>query len=661
MNIFGKFKSGSSGDSGSSGSGQKLNPFLYFIVAIPLLFIEGARWCSDNVYNGFAGMFRAMFGMILAGGAAVYVGNHVGWELDKPWYAWVPAGVGAFLAVMFYLWPLLYRFGVGPAIDLCEAVSERVRKYTKESFQGLVEGIVHAISAVCLGSGPAWAKVLDKKHEDTWFGKVIGIVSYVSLVIGTFYFGWKVFLAVAALITYPVVGFSIAVVVAVLAAGLVGSLIAQFIKYGKFAFLALALGVPAVWGAAPYVLSWTGATGPWVYAAYAVAYVVFVGYLFPFVNVVLTAGFLEKVWEFLKPLADKAYDEKDEKYSEFFHHAINLCTTGGVGYGTFAIAASMLPVWGAAAVTVAVSFIAYILLFKTINHGGGNFVVGALTSIAAGVCVLTQYQAAGYIYGVYGGIVAGALTALVNGVVIFPIIYLGSRAVLHTIGLSKIGGLFAQIYNFANTQFKKGLEELRHAYKNCYDDKTGYQDLVMHVTNIAVAVGAFVGSTLLFGLLGVQMLALPLAVLVTALSYVLFGKLLFKSGYGLEFLGCAAGLAAAVFVGAMVYSSGAGFLIKAAGVLAGAGTWTGVYFIAFPVAYVLARMVTSWALLGWLKPILATVYEWAWSLFMVVWTQVVAAYRGLKKFLTPAWLKIVAAAKVVNQVYRDILKRIRGY
>ncbi len=651
MSFFGKNK---------SGSGEKLNPFLYIIVAIPLLFIEGGKWCTDKVYSGLAGAFRALFGLIFAGGAAMYAADLVGSHYPSTW-KWVGAGIVAFLAVLFYLWPLLYRFGVSPTIDFCEAVSDRVRKYTREKFKGLVDGIVNGISTVCLGSGSAWSKVLTKEHEDTWFGRLIGAVSYVSLLAGSCYLGWQTYVCVAALIAVPIVGFSVAVCAGVLVTGLVGALLGQFIKYGKFAFLGLAIGVAAVWGAAPYVVSLTGATGIWIYAAYAVAYVAFVGYVFPFVNVAFTAGFLEKVWKFLKPLPEKAYDESDDKYSEFFHHVVNLFATGGIGYGTFGIAAGLLPIWGAAAVTAAISLIAYILVFKLINHGGGNFVVGALSSIAAAIFVGIQYHEAGYVYGVYGGIVAGVFTALFNGVVLFPIAYLGSRAVLHTIGLSKLGSPLAALYKFANEQFKKGLEEIRHAYKNCYKDKTGYQDLVLHVTNIAVAVGAFIGTTaLLAALLGVNLLNLPLTVLATALSYVLVGKVLFKSNYGLEFLGCALGLAAAVFLGAHVYSSDEGALIKIAGVAAGAATWVGVYYIAFPVGYVLARLITSWALLGWLKPILATVYDWAWSLWIVVWTQVVRAYKGLKTLLTPLWLRIVAAGKVVSQAYRDILKRIRG-
>lgn len=645
----------------SAGKGDSLNPILYLIVAPFILLIEGAKWCTDKVYSGFAGAFRALFGFVFATGGAVAASHYVGWDLGYGWYAWLPAGIAAWFGVLFYAWPLLYRYIVGPAIELCEAIYDRVRTYTKQYAGPVANGIVKAISTVCVGSGPAWNRVLTKEHEDTWFAKLVGVVAHLSAFASTAYLGWQAYTAVGALVGFPVVGFVLAVLAGILTFGILFGLVEQLMQYGKLAFVALALGVGVVWGAAPYVVALTGLSGLLVYAAWAVAYVAFVGYVFPFVNVLFTLGLLEKLWKFLKPLPEKTYDDRDDKYSEFFHHVVNIGVTGTVTYFAYGVCAALVPFTGAVALTALVAAVTYIVAYKFIGHGGGNYIVGGLTSLGAAYCAGTSYVAAGYVYGVYGGITAGVLALLATGVIGFPLVYVGLRLVLRGIGISKLGGPLASLYFWANEQFKSGLKQIRHAYTNCYRDKSGYNELVVHVVNIAAAVAVFYGAMLGVAALGTGAIVGWVAVgLATFLSYTLVGKVLSKSGYGLEFLGGVAGLASAVYVGTQVYAVDPSTLYQVAGIAAGFATWFAVFCIVFPVAYVVARFLTSWALTGWLKPLLQWVYDIAWSVFTAVWTQLVRAYNGLITLLTPLWLRLCAAGARVRDAYRDLLSRIRG-
>jgi hypothetical protein len=391
--------------------------------------------------------------------------------------------------------------------------------------------------------------------------------------------------------------------------------------------------------------------------------VAFVGYVFPLVNVFFTLGLLEKLWKIVKPLPEKTYDDRKNSYSEFFHHLVNIATTGGIGYGTWAIATGSLalPLVAAVAITALVVAVSYIMVYKLIGHEGGNFVIGGLVSIAAAVYTGIAYVDAGYIYGVYGAIVAGVLALLVTGFLAFPLVYLTVKGVLNFLGASHLAAPLTALYNGVNEAFKKAVKQLRHAWTYCYDDKSDYKPLVIHVTNIAVAVGAFYGAGMLCTLMGAgTILGWFLTVLATGLSYLLVGKLMFKTGYRLEFLSAVLSLAVGIFVGTEVYATNPTDLYKVVAVIAGGAAWSGVFLIVFPVAYVVLKTLTSWALTGWLKPLLQAVYDFNWAWFAGFWSQFAGAYRLLKKVFAPIFARVAAAFAKVSAAYNRILDRIRG-
>lgn len=642
--------------------GGNINPIAYVIALIIMPFVETARWCTDKTYSGFDGIFRCLiaFGFACWGAVAAYGFASSNWGLG--FFGATPIGIAAWLAVMFYAFPLMWR-GVGsPVWRLCDAIQDRFRTWAKNSAEKCFGGFVRGLGTI-LGAGSAWGQVLDKDFEDKWFPKLLAIVSYLSTLAGSCYLGWSTYTAVGAFVGIPVLGFVLSVAAGLFVAGIVGGFLVQLLRYGKLGFIATAGGVGAVWGAAPYIAAVTGIGGWAGYAVDAVAYVVFIAWVFPLANLILTSGFWAKVWEKVKPLPTKTYDDNDKQYAEFFHHVANFASTATVAYFAWAVAGMIgVPFAGAIALTAVITVLAYILGFKLVNHEGGNYIIGAVLSLAAAAFSFNWYHDAGFIYGVYGAFTAAVLALLVTGFLAFPAVYLVSRAVLRLVGAAALAKPLTALYNAFNEWMKEGVKRLRKVWNACYEDKTGYNELVLHVTNIAVAVGVFFGAGALAGVVGAgAVLSWVIVVLATALSYLLVGKLLFKSGYGIEFLGGVAGLYGAVTFGGIVWTvAGASWLVKVAAGVTFVGAWFGVFFVAFPVAYVVAKTLTSWALTGWLKPLLAGIYDFCWARFAGFWSMFEGAYKALKSLFAPLVAAVARAWAPIAAAYRSVLDAIRG-
>ncbi len=647
----------------SSGSSEKTNPLYLVIAALIMPIIELGKWCTDKVYSGWKGAFLCVFALAASIGSSIGAGHyvHTAWDFGMFWT--VIAGIVAWLGVMFYIFPLTWRFIAKPVWDLCDAIYDRVREVTKEYAKPFFGGIVKVASTVCVGSGKLWDRVNAKEFEDNWFAKLVGAVSYISAFCGSAYLGWSAYGAVFGVIGIPVVNYILAVTAGLLAFGVLFGFLEQFLTYGKFAFIGIVASAAAAWAGAPLASAALGVSGVLTYGVLAAAFVVALGYGFPLVNLAFTNGFWGRVWKAIKPLPEKTYDDSSKDYARFFQHVVNFAMTGGITYGAYTIAAAAgVPLWGIVPIALAVAALTYIVGFKIVGWDGGNFVIGGVASLAAAYQVGALYVANGWVYGIYGGIVAGVLALLATGVVVFPAAYLLVRAILNTIGASALAAPLTAMYNAFDTQFKKALKELRHSFDYCYRDKSGYNELVLHIVNIGIAYAAFTGTLALIvgvGALGGIMGWVAVA-LATALSYLLVGKLLFKSGYGLEFVGACVSLAAAVFVGNVVYATGASTVMMIAAGAAGIATWFATFFIAVPVAYVVAKFLTSWAFTGWLKPLLGWVYDRAWGVFVGFWKGFLATYMWLWNKTAPVRAAIASAWAGVAEQYRKILAAIRG-
>ena len=658
-------------------------PLILLVLAALLMpFVEGYKKLKEKVYRGWEGAIRAVLGGIFGFFGASAAGHYVGWTHAFGWYLWIPAAALGWLAVYCYVWPLLYLGVLHPVWKICDKIYDFTREFTKKSFGPLTAGIVKAISTVCVGSGQAWGRVLSDAHQKTWFVKVLGAVSYISTLAGAGYLGWHTYTLLSALVGLGVIGTIVGIAVGFFVAIMFAGLVWQFIDYGKLPFFAIVAGGAAAYGVAPtaaaHLVGWQ------FWGALVAVFVLTVGYVFPFVNVLLTNGFLKKIWDGLKPLIEKTYDEKDKAYSEFIHHGVNLLVTAGVSYGAWVMCGSAGLALVPSVVFVAVAaIVSYIGFFKVVDHEGGNAIIGALSSVAAGISAGLAYTHAGLVYGVAGGITSGVIAALAIGFVLLPVVYSLVRAICLAVGISGLGKAMAAVYRAVNAEFKKLVDKLEDLYKVTYRDKTGYQDLFLHVVNIAVAVLAYVGLAHLgasYAVIGTSfvvgsVLALTASIVIPVLSYLLVGKLLFKSGYGLEFVGGVLGLLVAGFVGTEIYAVHAGAAFNIIGAAAAIAAWFAAFLLVVPLGYWVLRLLTSWALLGWLKPLLSTIYDFCWARFANVWDLFIVAYnRLLKPFLrligwafswvgvvfAPLFRQLAAAWKAMAAAYDRVAAIFRG-
>lgn len=647
----------------SAGSSEKTNPLYLLIAALIMPVIELGKWCTDKVYSGWKGGFLCLFALAASISSSIGAGQyvHTAWHFGMFWT--VIAGIIAWLGVMFYIFPLTWRFIAKPVWDLCDAIYDRVREITRKYAKPVFGAVVKAAVTVCVGSGKLWQRLQSDDFERSWFPKLVGAVSYISAFCGSAYLGWTAYGAVFGLVGIPVVSYILAVTAGLLTFGVVFGLIEQCITFGDYPFIGIVASAAAAWAGAPAISAALGVSGALSYGVLAVSFVLALGYVFPLVNLAFTNGFWARVWKVVKQLPDKTYDDKNKDYARFFQHVVNFLVTAGVtGGACFIASTASVPLWGIVPIALVVAGLTYIVGFKIVGWEGGTFLIGSALSLGAAYEVGCMYVANGFVYGVYGAIVAGVLGALVTGVVLFPLAYLLVRAVLNAMGASSLAAPLTAMYKAADTQFKKALKELRYSFDYCYRDKPGYNELVLHIVNIGIAYAACKGTLALVAGVGAAtgILGWVAILLATGLSYLLVGKLLFKSGYGLEFVGGCLSLAAAVYVGNVVYGVAPGNLMMVAAGATGIATWFGVFFIAVPVAYVVAKFLTSWALTGWLKPLLGWIYDHAWDLFVGFWKGFLATYNYLWELTAPVRAAIGRAWAGIAEQYRKILAAIRG-
>src|SRR5581483_5016203 len=112
-----------------------------------------------------------------------------------------------------------------------------------------------------------------------------------------------------------------------------------------------------------------------------------------------------------------------------------------------------------------------------------------------------------------------------------------------------------------------------------------------------------------------------------------------------------------IYCGALVLAVSATTGMKVLAVVAGFASLAAFCYIVFPIAFLFARALTSWALLGWLKPLLSSVYDALWTVFArLVWKPFLIAYNALKALLAPVWVRLVAAYARLKAAYARLLK-----
>jgi hypothetical protein len=657
MNLFKRNTTGAGTPSAPPGKDDSLNPVLYVLAFIAMPFVQGAKKLSHAVYEDGWGFVRAILGVIFGFGGAIGAAHYVGWIHGFGWYAWLPSGFLAFLAVLFYIWPILWLFPIHPIWKLSHALFTLVHDFAKKYLGTLMLDFLSIFRAVCLGCDKAWQSVIDRGAK-AWFSRLLYFLSYATTVLGSVYLGWWLYHTVFGF--FPEDWITVATIAGAASATFVGSFVCatlcSFIANGKLPFLATVTGGLLTWQFAPEIAAtghFFGLPAHLDWIAYAISFTLYFAYLFPYAVLAMSAGFWKRVWKWIEPFEREAYDEQDVAYRNFFHYLMDLVAVCVLGYFAFTIAtaAGFLPIT-AGLVTAAFVLAGYVAFFKVLDHGGGNCVIGVLTSLGAGAWAFYGWTSADLAFDVYGAIGAGVVAALAWGFFGYTLSYVVLREIAIALRISLLGKVFAWTYNHLYSWCKS-------AYETSYGDKSDYKALIVEVTNVAVACLAYYGGHLLVGLAGWgTLLAVPCGALAFALSYLLIGKLLSKDKWGLETIGGVASLVVAILTGAFIYGVDPTTAGKISAIAAAIATWPATYFIGFPVAYAVLRFLTNWILTFWLHPLLASVYGFFWGKFAAFWGRFENAYNRLLKRLAPVWARFARAWAAVAAAYDRLLKKI---
>ena len=641
------------------------NGVLTLIVTPFMLLNELRRELNNTVYQKNDGWFRAIIGGILAFLAAGYTGYHLGWVSNWSAWTWVPSGVGAWFATYCYLWPLFYLFPVKPAFKLASLGWDGLERVTKPYAERFFGGIVSALGKVLPGSGNAWKKVNDKKEN--WVTKIVGVLSYFGSGATGVYAGYKVYAVIAAASSSVVFGTTTGVFCGLLTALLAISLFWQCIEYGKLNFIAigLATGLDLIYQQKVLALaSLLHIEGVYVYVLNAALLLTFVAYAFPLAHLALSGGFIKWVIEQLKPINKETYDDHEKDYAKFFHNVMTLSLTAvALFYAVGWLVSVGMPIWAFTAMAAVLLLVSYLWIYELLDNGGGNFFLGAGISVYAGYKLGACYVALGLTGGLWIAIPLGIVSALLFGYTAFPIAYVLLKRTSLKTGLTKAGVALEKFHTSVEEKAKKVAEKLWTVYDNSYRDRSGYQVWFWHATNIAIAVLLALSLPVLGAKVHIAWLATVLCsitaqVVTGLLSYLLVGKFLQKSNIGNEFLGGVSSLALAVWFCSVAVATGSSTLVT---VLIGCLAWVVGVGLLFPAVYIAFRYPAKYVLASWSTKLLVTVYDFAWSLFSVVWEQVLRVYRVVDNALfIPLRNAFMAAMRRVNDAYNWVRDRIIG-
>ncbi|HEY9870440.1 MAG TPA: hypothetical protein V6D08_14845 [Candidatus Obscuribacterales bacterium] len=648
------------------------NPLARLLMAVVAVLVmvpyEFAEYLCGKAYKGWTGALRAVlgFGLGIAGG--IGAAHYVGWTLDRPIFLWLLAGFAGFVAVTFYAWPITYLILIKPAWTLAEKIWDGIRDLARNHFKNLTQRFINLLTSVFPLAGKAWS-VINGRTSESWLDTLLVGLSYVTTVLGSGYLGWSIFRSLSAFLA---ASWGFPTLAAAAAAGFVGFLgfafvvgvLAQLLKYGKIQFVAIGTGASVVYGAAAATSALITATfGPSAaanWAAYVIEFLLYTAYVFPVANVLLTDG-LKWFVETVKPLVEKVYDGEEKTYRQFFHSLVNLAVAALVFILTLQLGPMLaLPVWGGYLLAGAAALLSYILVFKAIDMDGGNIILGILATGAVAWRVFVAYWGAAWIFGVYGAIGAAVVAAAFTFLLGFPLLYIAFRSLTNRLLASWLSKHLVAVHSFVYEQFKKVMGEVGHCYEYGYRDKTdrqkNYREMFLHLVNIATTCGAYFGAVAGAEALGFATIATVISVAAAVvLSYLLAGKLILKAGT--ELVGVVVSLAASFYVGAMVHAAGvATWLAVGVGIVALPVT----FFIAFPIAYILVRLVGQPLLAGWLSGLLAGIYNWCWARFVDLWEQFLAVYRAIRDFVRPYWQALVRTWSAIWRSIKDTWDSIRG-
>lgn len=636
--------------------GWLLKQSIMVILAITVIGpYEGAKWLYKHVYKDWLDYI----GFTLFALTTSIFGAVSGFNLVQDYgYGTLASSVAGIVGFLFgagYAAPIVWMVLLRPFVKMFERLWKAINNFARNNFEGLAAGLVD-FSRVLPGADSGWSKLLAGDRKESFFQKVLQVVTYPSMIALS---AWAGYLTCNWLTAY---GAGIPVLAGIASgAGIVAGLFVfllladiacKWLHYGKTQALGITLSVGAIVGGAPWVAGFFGLSLLTTVIATAIGVLVTIAYIFPWFVLLLSDNLLTWVRNTLKPLVESAYDEKETGSRQLFHQVTNLGATAALGFGAFWLCnAIALPLAATIAAVAVVVGLAYTLVGKVLDWDGGNFVTGAVLALGSGAAAGFAYADAGLIWGAWGAVIAGVLTALPVFFLVFPLLYVAYRWVstraliggaVTTVGVALHNG-----HDVAWKRFDKLVTRCEKVYRFAYNDERPYDKLVLHITNLIVT--GLVGFGLHFLLAGFAVthpwLAIAATAIGTAITYIAGGQYLVKTG--LELVGSLVAIGAGVGLGSLVLHAQPleyGFAVPFGFVVAAL-----TYFIAYPLAFIGVRYIADPLLTGWLLPVLDGIHKWCWNTFFTVFKAVRDFLTPIVKFLfgwlTPVW-RVIAGLVV---------------
>lgn len=651
---------------------QSIGEWILLAIAVCLYpFVEFKNFLKEKTYRGWEGGLRAAFGHLFGLAGGIYVGWLTGWFFEWPYLSWIAAGIATWPLTKWYFWPIGYWLVIHPVWWTCEKLWDGIRYVAKNWLFNILNGILNVLR--CLpGSNALWTAVLDdakpadpeqpRYREESWVQKLLYVITFPTAAFCCWQLGYNTYEFIFGAFSLPllnwVAGVGAGLFVGLLSAGILWN----WFEHGKVPALAVTAGGVALYFGAGLVATAAGAVGiaGWgIYAAYAVAFSVFVAYLYPAADWFLRNG-IEWCWKKLKPAIQETYGEEDKDYAGFFHHLTNIVASGFVFWLTLGLCGDLglgtILSYGLATVA---TLLGYELIFKALDEEFGNGLTGLALSGLAGYFVGNWWFGSheGWLAADYATIGVGVVGALATGFVVFPIAYVLLRGALRFVGLHiPARDFLAWVYGGVDKAFRWVGKKLELVYTWSYRDKHKYAEFFLHAVNL---VGTYFAATYLYAWTSGwwAILAWPAVAIGTGLVYLLLGKTLTKSGWGIEAVGGLTSIAATIFVGAHVhavypeqwYITG----------IVGAATLVTTFAIGFPAAYWIVK-APGWVLSLILQRPVVGLHNLAWARFEFIAEKFAAIYQGLVEALAPYFVRLAGMIAKIREMWARIRKTLTG-
>ncbi len=546
---------------------RALTWLMFAVAAEAMLFIKPSQYLRKRAYDDSKiAPFPWLVGLVVSAAAGVELGAVV-YHLGVSW--WLPMGVGAVIAIYYYLWPALYL-----------AIFQWSFRFASFLWKRTPDGDSSQVNAY--GVSP-------------WFVRLILGVSRIAAVLACGVLWWQLGAGIHAKLDWDgalldVISIAVSGVAALAVSVVVGALAFGLLSQGVLT-VAIASGLALSYWYSPQALALVQAyqlPASTAYGIEALVFFVWTAYLFPlavlFVSrlfrgfgewIVRALGyFFDNFFKHFGRFLEAAYDDSDRNYLGFVRHSANIAVAVAVGYYAFGFdsigGASLLASSLRVVLPVLFSYIVGGYLLRLVHNG---FVAVVLSGFAA-YFVYGVAPIVGVPLGAVGASVCAVLTFAVSMIFVFPLAYTLIKVVLNPLLASWMGVPLAQVHEQLST-------EIFNSVSHTYEDKAEYGQFFAHVTGIVATAAAYFGLSRLVGLLDFAPLYVQIVTISGAVSiYLATGKLFVR--YGNVLIGVLLSLGFGVWGGITVYqhfSSTLGY-----GIFGFFAAALATAFIAFPVS-----------------------------------------------------------------------------